>query len=47
MREFQLHRVRNLAEYEGATNVDEQLIGALMKMAEEVAMRVDRLIARG
>lgn len=40
------HRKRNLAEYEGATDVDEQLLGALIRVAQEVATRVDRLIAQ-
>ncbi len=39
------HRKRNLAEYEGAMDVDEQLLAALLRVAREVAKRVDDLIA--
>lgn len=38
------HRRRNLSEYEGATNVDEQLVAALLRVAREVAKRVDDLV---
>jgi hypothetical protein len=38
------HRRRNLSEYEGATNVDEQLVAALLRVAREVARRVDDLM---
>jgi hypothetical protein len=41
----QAHRKRNLAEYEGDIDVDEQLIAALLRVAQEVARRVKRLIA--
>jgi hypothetical protein len=41
----QAHRKRNLAEYEGDMDVDEQLIAALLRVAQEVARRVKRLIA--
>ena len=35
------HRKRNLAEYEGAMDVDEQLIAALQRVGQEVAKRVN------
>jgi hypothetical protein len=38
------HRRRNLSEYEGVTNVDEQLVAALLRVAREVAKRVDNLV---
>lgn len=41
----QAHRKRNLAEYEGEMDVDEQLVAALLRVAREVAKRVDRLMA--
>ncbi len=41
----QAHRKRNLAEYEGDLDVDEQLIAAMLRVAQEVAKRVDRLMA--
>jgi len=41
----QAHRKRNLAEYEGETDVDEQLIAAMLRVAREVAERVNRLMA--
>jgi len=37
----QAHRKRNLAEYEGDMDVDEQLVGALLRVAREVANRVE------
>ena len=40
----QAHRKRNLAEYEGEMDVDEQLLGALLRVAREVANRVDKLV---
>ena len=40
----QAHRRRNLAEYEGDMNVDEQLVAALLRVAREVAKRVDDLV---
>ena len=40
----QAHRKRNLAEYEGYMDVDEQLVSATLRVAREVADRVDRLI---
>ena len=39
------HRQRNLAEYEGEMDVDEQLVGALLRVAREVATRVNDLMA--
>ena len=41
----QAHRKRNLAEYEGETEVDEQLVAALLRVAREVAARVADLLA--
>jgi len=41
----QAHRKRNLAEYEGEMDVDEQLVAALLRVAREVAKCVDRLMA--
>lgn len=40
----QAHRKRNLAEYEGEVDVDEQLVAALLRVAGEVASRVQALI---
>ncbi len=39
------HRKRNLAEYEGAMEIDEQLVAALLRVAREVAKHVDELLA--
>lgn len=36
----QAHRRRNLAEYEGVTDVEESLVEALIRVAEDVASRV-------
>ncbi len=36
----QAHRKRNVAEYEGATDVDESLVEAMIRATEEVAVRV-------
>ena len=41
----QAHRKRNLAEYEGELDVEEQLVAALLRVAGEVASRVEKLIA--
>lgn len=41
----QAHRKRNLAEYEGEMDVDEQLVAALLRVAREVAKRVNVLVA--
>ena len=41
----QAHRKRNLAEYEGEMDVDEQLVAALLRVAREVAARVNDLMA--
>ena len=40
----QAHRKRNLAEYEGETDVGEQLVAALPRVVREVAKRVERLV---
>lgn len=40
----QAHRRRNLAEYEGEVDVDEQLVAALLRVSGEVASRVEKLI---
>ena len=40
------HHKRNLAEHEGATDVDERLLRALMEVAREIATRIDDLLAR-
>ena len=40
----QAHRKRNLAEYEGQVDVDEQLVTALVRSAREVAKRVEALV---
>ena len=42
----QAHRKRNLAEYEGETDVDEQLVAALLRVVREVANRVEHLVNR-
>jgi hypothetical protein len=39
------HRKRNLAEYEGAVDVDAALVAALIRVASEVQKRVRALIA--
>ena len=41
----QAHRKRNFAEYEGEMNVNEQLAAALLRVAQEVARRVNDLVA--
>lgn len=40
----QAHRKRNLAEYEGEMDVDEQLVEAMLRVAREVEQRVTDLI---
>ncbi|MBW1809171.1 MAG: hypothetical protein JRJ87_13335 [Deltaproteobacteria bacterium] len=40
----QAHRKRNLAEYEGEMDVDEQLVASLVRIAREVAIRVEGLV---
>jgi hypothetical protein len=40
----QAHRKRNLAEYEGELDVDEQLVASLVRIAREIAKRVDKLL---
>ena len=39
----QAHRKRNVAEYEGDMDVDEQLVAALIRVTDEVAERLSRL----
>ena len=39
----QAHRMRNLAEYEGAIDIDESLVEALIRVAEDVAERVSEV----
>ena len=41
----QAHRKRNLAEYEGELDVDEQLLEAMLRVAREVEKRVSSLVA--
>ncbi len=41
----QAHRKRNLAEYEGVIDVDENLVEALIRAAEEVASRIAQIHA--
>lgn len=41
----QAHRKRNLAEYEGDVDVDQQLVAALLRVARVVGKGVDRLLA--
>ena len=36
----QAHRKRNIAEYEGAFDVEEKLVKALIRVTEEVVVRV-------
>ena len=38
------HRKRNLAEYEGEMDVEEQLVAALLRVAREVATRMEHLM---
>ena len=39
----QAHRKRNIAEYEGDIDVDEQLVEALIRVGDEVADRVSKM----
>jgi hypothetical protein len=39
------HRKRNLAEYEGHVDVDDQLLAALLRTTKEVARRVNALVS--
>ena len=41
----QAHRKRNLAEYEGDMDIDEQLVEALKRVTREVAKRVREVFA--
>jgi hypothetical protein len=38
------HRKRNLAEYEGDVDVDEQLLAALLRVTNEVARRMNAFV---
>jgi hypothetical protein len=40
------HRKRNLAEYEGDVDVDEQLVAALLRVAREVERGVQKLLTK-
>jgi hypothetical protein len=39
----QAHRKRNLMEYEGEVEIDDQLLAALLRVAAELETRVSRL----
>ncbi len=39
----QAHRKRNIAKYEGDIDVDDQLLEALLRVADELAMRVKEI----
>ena len=39
------HRKTNLADYEGAADIDEQLVAAMLRVIREVVKRVDALLA--
>ncbi len=41
----QAHRKRNVAEYEGELDIDEALLDALLRVANDVRERVSRLAA--
>jgi hypothetical protein len=43
----QAHRKRNLAEYEGHADIDRSLVDALIRVAQEVVLRVARLGSAG
>ena len=40
----QAHRKRNLAEYEGDTEIDKKLVEAMLRVTSEVAQRVESLV---
>lgn len=40
----QAHRKRNLAEYEGEMDVDEQLVEAMLRVARDVEQRVNEIV---
>ena len=40
----QAHRKRNLAEYEGDTDIDEQLVAAVLRVTSEIAKRLNVLV---
>jgi hypothetical protein len=39
----QAHRKRNLAEYEGDVDIDQELLAALLRVASDVSARLHRL----
>jgi hypothetical protein len=39
------HRRRNIAEYEGGMDIDQELVAALIRVAREVEKRADELLA--
>ncbi len=43
----QAHRKRNMAEYEGDMDIDEQLVAALVRVAREVATRLEASMQQG
>jgi hypothetical protein len=38
----QAHRKRNIAEYEGEVDIDEQLVDAIVRIADEVVLRLGK-----
>lgn len=42
----QAHRKRNLAEYEGETDVDEQIVKAMLRVAREVEQRAAEAVEK-
>ncbi|HEV7920926.1 MAG TPA: hypothetical protein VGR02_09080 [Thermoanaerobaculia bacterium] len=38
------HRKRNASEYQGAADLDRQLVAALVRVTGEVAIRVQKLL---
>ena len=40
------HRKRNLAEYEGEIDVDEQLVAAVLRVVQDVANRIEHVVHR-
>lgn len=41
------HRKRNAVEYEGVADVDEELVSAMVRVAGELAKRLDKLVRGG
>ena len=41
----QAHRKRNVAEYEGAAEIDTKLVEALIRVTDEVSARVSKIVA--